>query len=155
MYGNTSLRFTPRGIQLGTYSTVNHLNRAVEKLFGELARPNSEGQESIRPWQPLVDIVETEQAYEVRAELPGIAREDVQLSIEDNVLTLSGERKLEKDVNKESYHRIERAYGTFSRSFALPAQVDTQGIQASFKDGVLSIAVPKAEQVKPRKISIN
>jgi len=155
MYG-TSLRFTPRGIQLGP-NTLHAVNRAVEELFGELARPvsASKGQEGTRSWQPLVDIVETEQAYEVRAELPGIAREDVQLSIDDNVLTLSGERKLEKDANQESYRRRERAYGTFSRAFTLPAQVNAEGIQASFKDGVLTITVPKAEQAKPRTISIN
>jgi HSP20 family protein len=154
MYGNTSLRFTPRGVQLGNYNTLNNLNRAVEELFGELARPGYEGQENIRPWQPLVDIVETEQAYEVRAELPGIAKEDVQLAIENNVLTLSGERKFEKDVNKESYHRIERAYGSFSRSFTLPARVDAERVEARYENGLLTVAIPKAAEARPRKIEI-
>ena len=151
MYGSMT-RFTPRTSQLNAF---NAFNRAVEELFGDFARPGHEGQESaVRPWQPLVDIVETEQAYEVRAELPGVARENVQVAIENNVLTLAGERKFEKDVNKESYHRIERAYGTFSRSFTLPNRVDAERVEAKYENGLLTVAIPKAAEARPRKIEI-
>jgi HSP20 family protein len=151
MYGNSMMRFTPRTTQ---NNALHVLNRAVEELFGELARPGYEGQESTRPWQPLVDIVETAQAYEVRAELPGVQKDNVQLAVENNVLTLSGERKFEKDVNKENYHRIERLYGTFTRSFSLPNRVDAERVEARFENGLLTVVIPKAAEAQPRKIEI-
>lgn len=151
MYGTSMMRFTPRATP---GNTLNVFNRTLEELFGELARPGYEGQESTRPWQPPVDIVETEQAYEVRAELPGVQKDDVQLSVENNVLTLTGERKLEKDVNKENYHRIERLYGTFSRSFTLPSKVDAERVEAKYENGLLTVVIPKAAEARPRKIEI-
>ena len=93
-------------------------------------------------------------AYRIQVELPGLSKEDVQITLENSVLRLSGERKFEKDTKKENYHRIERTYGTFSRSFALPTQVSSDKVEAKFEDGVLSIVVPKAEQAKPRRIAI-
>lgn len=107
-----------------------------------------------RTWTPPVDIQETDEAYRLHAELPGLKKEDVQITLENNVLRLSGERKFEKDVKQDSYHRIERVYGTFSRSFALPHQVSSDKVEAKFDNGVLSIVVPKAEQAKPRRITI-
>ena len=107
-----------------------------------------------RTWTPPVDIQETDDAYRIHAELPGLTKDDIQITLENNVLRLSGERKLEKDVKKENYHRIERTYGTFSRSFALPTQVSPEKVEAKFENGVLSIVVPKAEQAKPRRIAI-
>jgi HSP20 family protein len=84
-----------------------------------------------------------------------MTKDDINITLENNVLRLSGERKFEKDVKKESYHRVERTYGTFSRAFALPQQVQAEGVQAGFENGVLTIMVPKAEQAKPRKIEIS
>jgi HSP20 family protein len=110
---------------------------------------------SNRGWVPPVDIQETEDSYRLIAELPGLTRDDINITLENNVLRLSGERKFEKDVKKESYHRIERTYGTFSRSFALPHQVNGEKVEAGFQDGVLTIKVPKAEQARPRKIAIS
>jgi HSP20 family protein len=107
-----------------------------------------------RTWTPPVDIQETDDSYRIQAELPGMSKEDIQITLENNVLRLSGERKFEKDVKKENYHRIERTYGTFSRSFALPTQVSPDKVEAKFDNGVLTITVPKAEQAKPRRISI-
>lgn len=107
-----------------------------------------------RTWTPAVDIQETDDGYRLQVELPGLSKDDVQITLENNVLRLSGERKFEKETKKENYHRIERTYGTFSRSFALPTQVSSDKVEATFKDGVLSILVPKAEQAKPRRISI-
>ena len=109
---------------------------------------------SSRSWMPPVDIQETEDGYRLTAELPGMTKDDINITLENNVLRLSGERKFEKDVKKESYHRIERAYGTFGRSFVLPQQVSSDKVEAAFKDGVLTVTVPKAEQAKPRKITI-
>ena len=87
-------------------------------------------------------------------ELPGLTKDDVSITLENNILTLSGERKLEKDVQEESYHRMERSYGTFIRTFALPNNLQTEKVEAIFKDGVLTITLAKAEEAKPRKIVI-
>ncbi len=108
-----------------------------------------------RQWTPPVDIQETDEAYRLHAELPGLKKEDVKITLENNVLRLSGERKFEKDIKQESYHRIERIYGAFSRSFALPHQVASDKVEAKFDNGVLSIVVHKAEQAKPRQIAIS
>lgn len=110
---------------------------------------------SNRTWMPPVDIQETGDSYRLQAELPGLTKDDINITLENNILRLSGERKFEKDVKKESYHRVERTYGTFTRSFALPSQVNAEGVQAAFENGVLTITVPKAEQAKPRKIAIS
>ena len=133
------------------YINREPLARLFDTFFGDL-----QGEDvSNRGWVPPVDIQETEDGYKLQAELPGLTKEDIQITLENNVLRLSGERKLEKDVNKESYHRVERTYGTFSRAFALPQQVNGEGVHAGFENGVLTIVVPKAEQAKPRKISIS
>lgn len=136
--------------------TVAYLNREpfsrlFDTFFGDL--PNEDV--SSRSWVPPVDIQETEDGYKLQAELPGLTKDDVQITLENNVLRLSGERKFEKDVQKEGYHRIERTYGSFARSFALPHQVNGEAVQAAFENGVLTIAVPKAETAKPRKIAIS
>jgi HSP20 family protein len=106
-------------------------------------------------WSPSVDIYETETEIVVKAELPGIERKDISLNLEKNVLTVKGERRFEKETNEENYHRIERNYGAFSRSFSIPATVDEEKIRAEYRDGVLRIALPKKEQVKPKQIQIN
>jgi len=106
-------------------------------------------------WSPSVDIYETDTEIVVKAELPGIERKDISLNLEKNVLTLRGERRFEKETKEENYHRIERNYGGFSRSFSIPATVDEEKIRAEYRDGVLRIALPKKEQVKPKQIQIN
>jgi HSP20 family protein len=117
---------------------------------------NNETQEDVasRGWAPPVNIQETDQAFKLEVELPGLTKDDIQITLENSVLRLSGERKFEKDVQKENYHRIERAYGTFTRSFALPTQVETEKVEAKFENGVLTITVPKVEKARPRKIEI-
>lgn len=109
---------------------------------------------SNRSWSPAVDIRETEEAFLVHAELPGLSKDDVEITLENNILKLTGERRFEKDVEEKEYHRIERAYGAFTRAFSLPSRVDSNGVAASFADGVLTITVPKVEEAKPRRISI-
>ena|ERR1700761_7332342 len=107
-----------------------------------------------RTWTPPVDILETDDSYRLQAELPGMGKESIQITMENNVLRLSGERRWEKDTKRESFHRVERTYGSFSRSFALPHQVSPDKVEAKFDNGVLSIVVPKADTAKPRHIAI-
>lgn len=105
-----------------------------------------------RTWTPPVDIQETDDSFRIYAELPGLTRDDIEITLEDNLLRLSGLRKFEKDQRSESYHRIERTYCTFSRAFALPARVISNQVEATFDKGVLSIVVPKVAVAKPRNI---
>jgi len=105
-------------------------------------------------WSPAVDIYETDSEIMVQAELPGVDRKDIALQLENNVLTLKGDRRFEKETNQENYHRIERSYGGFSRAFTIPTIVDEDKIRADYKDGILKIALPKKEQVKAKQIKI-
>ena len=124
--------------------------------FGVIARPV--GAYVIRgdqvSWRPAVDVQESDEALTLTAELPGLKKEDVNITLESRVLTLSGERRFENEDQRNNYHRIERAYGRFSRSFTLPSNVDGSGIKAQFDNGVLRITLPKAEEARPRKIDI-
>jgi len=106
-------------------------------------------------WAPRVDIRETDDALLVQAELPGIDKKDIHLAVKDGVLTLSGERRYEKDVKEEHVHRAERAYGCFSRSFSLPTSIDADKVDASMKNGVLEVRLPKRESAKPKAITIH
>jgi HSP20 family protein len=105
-------------------------------------------------WTPLVDISEDDKEYVIKAELPEIEKENVKISVENGTLILRGERKLEKEVNDKKFHRVERAYGSFIRSFVVPDDADGEKIRAEFKNGVLSVHLPKSEQAKPRSIDI-
>ncbi len=106
-------------------------------------------------WTPSVDIFETEEAVVVKAEIPGVERDQISVEIKDGILTLHGERKFEKEVKEENYHRIERAYGTFHRSFSLPSSVEQDKISAKFKEGVLEVTLPKKERAKPKQIKVD
>ena len=106
-------------------------------------------------WQTSVDIYETEDSIVINAELPDVDQKDIEVHIEDNTLTLKGERKHSSDVKKENYHRIERYFGSFQRSFSLPANVQQDGISAVCERGVLSITLPKKDEVKPRQIKVD
>ena len=145
---NNVTRWNPAA---AAYLTREPLSRLFDTFFNDL-----QGEEvSNRSWVPPVDIQETADGYKLQAELPGLTKDDINITLENNVLRLAGERKFEKDVKKENYHRVERTYGTFTRAFALPQQVTAEGVQAAFENGVLTITVPKAEQAKPRKIEIS
>ena len=109
---------------------------------------------ALRRWLPATDVIERDDAYVLRTDLPGLAQEDVKIEVEDNVLTISGERKSESETTEGSYRRVERAFGTFSRRLQLPEGVDAEAISASFDKGVLEISVPKPEQRKPRRVEI-
>lgn len=105
-------------------------------------------------WAPAVDLREEDKRYVIQADMPGVKKEDIEINLENNVLTIRGERRFEGEVKKETYHRIERAYGKFVRSFTLPARVAAEKISATHKDGILEIVVPKAEESLPKKIEI-
>ena len=124
------------------------------RLFDSFFNSDVQGEET-RAWVPPVDIQETADAYLFHAELPGLTKEDIRITLENNVLRVSGERKLEKDAKKENYHRVERRHGTFSRSFTLPNTVDASRISAAYKDGILTIRLPQREEAKPKQIDVN
>ena len=129
----------------------NEMNRLFGTVFDTPAQGNGG---TMRRWMPAMDLVETEQHFVLHADLPGLSEEDVNIEVEERVLTISGERKAEHETNKEGYHRVERAFGSFSRSLTLPEGVDPEAVAASFDRGVLEVRIPKPEERKPRKISI-
>lgn len=110
--------------------------------------------EGVGAWLPPVDVIEEGERLVFRAELPGVDRNDIDIKAENGTLVLRGEKKQEKDVTEDSAHRVERFYGSFSRSFILPTAVDAEKISATYRDGVLEVVVPKAEEAKPRKIKV-
>ena len=129
----------------------NEMNRLFGSVFDAPAQGNGG---TLRRWMPAMDLVETEDHFVLRADLPGMSEEDVNIEVEERVLTISGERKAEHTENKDGYHRVERAFGAFSRSLTLPEGVDPEAVAASFDRGVLEVQIPKPEERKPRKISI-
>ena len=139
-------------IRWSPYRNLISLPDEVERFFNGFGL---DYQNSDSVWSPTVDISETEDQYEVKAEIPGLKKEDIKLSVEDSVLTLSGERKVEKKSDKKNYHRLERAYGRFERSFRLPREVDSESIKASYKNGVLTVQIPKSEAIKPKEIAVS
>lgn len=128
---------------------VNALNQMFEAAFGHDAFGSG-------AWLPPVDILETaEGEVVVKAELPDIKREDIKITVENNILTIEGERKSEPKKEADRYHRVERSYGAFRRSFTLPANVDSTKVQANYRDGVLTVTLPRREETRPRQIEVN
>lgn len=109
---------------------------------------------TVAEWAPLVDVVEEDKEYLIKAELPEVKKEDVKVTVQDGVLTVTGERKFEKEENGRKYHRIERAYGSFTRSFTLPEDADAEKVVAEFKDGVLKVHLPKSEKAQPKSVEV-
>jgi HSP20 family protein len=142
-------RWTPRG---NLQSFQDEMNRMFNQFF-----QGGTGEEAgwgVRTWAPPVDIYETDDAVILKAELPGVSKDDVSIEIHQNTLILRGERKHEEEVKEDRYHRVERAYGTFQRSFVLPTVVDQEHVQATYHDGVLELRLPKSEAAKPKRIAI-
>ncbi|MDP2799986.1 MAG: Hsp20/alpha crystallin family protein [Deltaproteobacteria bacterium] len=132
------------------------LQERMNRLFEESLGRTEKREELIQgSWAPPVDIYETAEAIVIQAELPGLTHEDIRVEMKDNTLVLSGERRFQKDVKQENYHRIERSYGVFNRSFALPSTVEADKIKARFSNGILEIIVPKQEEAKPKQIKVN
>lgn len=125
----------------------------IHRLFNE-AFDRSSDEANLTTWAPAVDIFETEQELVVKADLPDIKPEELDIRVENNILTIRGERKFEKKVDESNYLRVERSYGSFSRSFSLANTVNTEAIKADYKNGVLTLTVPKREEAKPKQIKV-
>ena len=144
------LRWEPVA-EVGTIQ--NEMNRLFNTFFDQ-PTPTGRGGAG-RRWIPAMDLIETGEHYVLRADLPGLSDEDVSVQFEDNVLTIFGERKAERETQQEGYYRIERSSGGFSRSLTPPEGIDPDGVQAHFDRGVLEIRIPKPEQTKPRQVQIS
>lgn len=145
----TMVRFEP-------FRELAQMQDRINRIFGDaFTRRYDDDVMQRGEWAPPVDIFENgDQEIVLRAELPGVAKEDIDVRVENNTLTLRGERKRETEVKQEQYHRVERVYGAFSRSFSLPSRIDSDKVRADFKDGVLTITLPVREEAKPRQISV-
>ena len=137
------------------FREVSRLRREMDRLWDEFFGP---GRRALRPaemeWIPAVDVSETPDQVTIKAEVPGLEAKDIDISLTGDVVTVKGEKKSEREEKKENYHLVERSYGSFSRSLKLPAAVDADKIEASYKQGVLTITCPKKEEVKPKAIEI-
>jgi HSP20 family protein len=129
------------------------LQEQFNRLFHEAFERSSE-EANLTTWAPAVDIYETEHELVVKADVPDIQPEELDIRVENNILTIRGERKFEKKVNEENYLRVERSYGSFSRSFSLANTVNSEAIQADYKNGVLTLSIPKREEAKPKQIKV-
>src|SRR3989441_11502162 len=135
---------------------MEEFQNRLSTLFGRPSRRTNGREEITLPeWTPLADITEDEKEYLIKAELPELKREDVKVTVENGVLTISGERKFEKEEKKKKYHRVERGYGSFVRSFSLPDGADANKVKAEFKNGRLTIHLAKNESAKPKQIEVN
>ena len=139
-------------------SLQNEMNRLFNTFFDTPTAPGNGGNGgsggSLRRWIPAMDLVETDDHFVLKADLPGLDESDVNIEVEDNVLTVSGERNAEHEDKREGYVRVERAYGSFRRSLTLPEGVDPEAVKARFDKGVLEVSIPKPEERKPRKVAI-
>jgi HSP20 family protein len=129
------------------------LHEQLNRVFGEGF--NRQEESNLTTWAPAVDILETEHELIVKADLPDVDPEELDIRVENNILTIRGERKFEKQVNEKNYLRVERAYGSFARSFSLANTVNSEAIKADYLNGVLTLVIPKREEAKPKQIKVN
>jgi HSP20 family protein len=140
--------------QFRPFRGVSTLQDQINRLFeGTFDHSSEEG--NLTTWAPAVDIFETEHNLVVKADLPDVKPEELDIRVENNILTIRGERKFDKKVNENNYLRVERSYGSFSRSFSLSNTVNTESIQAEYKNGVLTLNIPKREEAKPKQIKVH
>src|SRR5512141_2237155 len=146
--------FFPR-FDMPIFREMEEMSDRLGRLFGTWTRP-LDVQESLKvaDWTPAIDIQETEKEYLVKVEVPEVKKEDVHITVQDNVLTVTGERKLEKEEKGKKFHRIERSYGTFLRTFSIPVDADETKIAAEFKEGLLLLKLPKLEKPRPKTIEV-
>ena len=138
------------------FRELDEFNNRLSRIFGTTSNRPANGREdmTVAQWSPLVDISEDDKEYVIKAELPEVKKENVKVRVEDGVLYISGERKFEKEEKGKRYHRVERAYGSFTRSFSLPDDADLQRVNAEFKDGVLSVRVAKDQKAQPKAVEV-
>lgn len=138
------------------FKEIEEMEKRLLSFFGRTPVSTGDKKEAITvaEWSPLVDISEDEKEYLIKAEVPEMKKEEIKINVHDDVLAISGERKYEKEEKGKKYHRVERAYGSFLRSFALPEDADGSKVNAEYKDGVLNVRLPKAEKAKPKAIEV-
>ncbi|HEY3204661.1 MAG TPA: Hsp20/alpha crystallin family protein [Thermoanaerobaculia bacterium] len=136
------------------FQQMEEMSERLNRLFGTRQRPNGKEYLTVADWAPVVDIQETENEYLVKAELPEVKKEDVKVTIENGVLTLQGERRQEKEEKGKKFHRTERLYGTFLRTFTVPPDAEETRVAADFKDGILRVHLPKAKMPRPKAIEV-
>ena len=138
------------------FRELEDVSDRLNQMFHRSTPARTNGKETmiVADWAPSVDVSETEGEYQIKAEIPDVKKEDVKVTLEDGVLTIQGQRKQEKEETGKKYHRVERSYGSFVRSFTLPDLVDEEKVKAEFKDGVLNLQLPKSEKAKPKAIEV-
>lgn len=139
---------------LSPFRAMSSLQDQINRVFNQAFERRGE-ESNLTSWAPAVDIYESEHELVVKADLPDVDPKDLDIRVENNILTIRGERKFEKNVSTENYLRVERAYGTFSRSFALSNTVNTEAIKAEYQNGVLTLHIPKREEAKPKQIKVS
>jgi len=143
----TLTRFEP-------FAVAGNLQDQINRVFNDVLGRGTE-ESNLTTWAPAVDIFETEHELVVKADLPDIDPKDLDIRVENNILTIRGERKFEKKVDQDNYLRVERAYGSFARSFSLANTVNSEAIKADYQNGVLTLSIPKREEAKPKQIKVN
>ena len=145
---NTITRWEP-------FRGLTTLQDQMNRLFEDTLFRGRSDESALTTWAPAVDIYETENALVVKADLPDVNEKDLDIQVENNILTIRGERKFERDVKEDNYLRVERAYGSFSRSFSLGNTLNTEAIKAEYRDGVLTLTIPKREEAKPKQVKVS
>jgi len=145
---NTITRWEP-------FRGLSTLQDQMNRLFADTLFRGRSDESALTTWAPAVDICETKNALVVKADLPDVNEKDLDIQVENNILTIRGERKFERDVKEDNYLRVERAYGSFSRSFSLGNTVNTEAIKAEYRDGVLTLTIPKREEAKPKQVKVS
>jgi HSP20 family protein len=140
--------------EMAQMSPMTQMSQMLARALGLHGQPQGSGRATAAAWAPALDISERKDAYLVTVELPGVEADDLEITLEDGLLTIQGERQFTSESSEEQFHRIERRYGAFRRSITLPAQVQAEQIEASFDNGVLQIMVPKAEEATPKRIQV-
>lgn len=143
-------------IRFSPVSDLRGMQREIDRMFdGVFPVRAANGNSGATAWAPRVDVIDNDDAYLVHVDVPGVSKDDLKINYQDGILSISGERKHANEEREDNYLRVERSYGRFDRSFKLPQSVDVAKIEAKYNDGVLTVTVPKAEESKPREISIN
>jgi len=144
-------------IRWDPFREMSSLQERMNRLMSDYRTRSPFGEEEMAQgaWIPAVDIYETKESIVLNVELPGVTKEDIALEVKDSTLTIRGEKKLEKDVKEENFHRMERTYGAFTRAFTLPSTVQQDKVKAKFRDGILEIKLPKAEEARPKQIKVD
>ena len=149
-------RWDPTIPRWNPFKDFEDMEKRLSTYLGRPTVRTEAGKEAmtVAEWSPLVDITEDDKEYLIKADLPDVKKEDIKLTVQDEVMTISGERKYEKEEKGKKYHRVERAYGSFVRSFTLPEDADGSKVSAEYKEGVLKVHLPKSEKAKPKSIEV-